>query len=95
MNLETGEIREFATEEELQEAIKTGKWIKVRCRPNPKCETCKGKGYKGIDSESGLYIPCDCISYSNYIMEQIGGLRNEENEGLEDIYKKLLKKRDF
>lgn len=43
MNTETGEIKEFEKEEDLQKAAKSGKWVALERRPNPGCKDCQGK----------------------------------------------------
>jgi len=35
MNVETAEIKEFESDDELQKAMKSGKWVELEKRPNP------------------------------------------------------------
>jgi len=38
MNVETGEIKEFESEDALQKAMASGKWVELEKRPNPGCK---------------------------------------------------------
>jgi len=61
MNVETGEIREFVNSDALQQAIRTGEWIKLDKMPDQRCKKCYGTGSLGKDVETHLYIPCRCV----------------------------------
>jgi len=36
--------------------------VRLRCHPDPKCKKCRGRGFIGKNSVTGLYIPCVCCA---------------------------------
>ncbi len=34
--------------------------LKLRCKPDPKCRKCRGKGTIGRNTETGRWIACIC-----------------------------------
>lgn len=61
MNVETGEIKEFKDETELEKAQRTGEWVRLERRPNPGCKHCHGQGHRGKDIVTDRYILCSCV----------------------------------
>lgn len=61
MNLETGEVILRPSQIQVQEAMKSGKFIELDNPPDPNCKKCYGRGHVGRSQESGLYIPCSCV----------------------------------
>jgi hypothetical protein len=57
MNQDTGEIKRFTIEELKKDALSPVQfrppWIEIN-EPNPKCETCKGKGTIEVDLTKDL-----------------------------------------
>jgi len=61
MNVETGEIKEFESEDALQKAMASGKWVELEKRPNPGCKHCHGRGHRGFNSIAKEYVICKCV----------------------------------
>lgn len=60
MNVETGEIKEFKDQEDLEMAIKSGKWEELQRKPKLNCRHCHGRGHIGYNTSLGKYVPCRC-----------------------------------
>ena len=58
MDTQTGEIREFESEDQYQQAMHTGTWIELAKMPDPNCKKCYGKGHRGRNTITNLYVPC-------------------------------------
>ena len=76
MNVDTGEIRRFASHDMLQEAILTGNWIPLGKAPKPSCKKCYGRGHVGRNVDTGKYVPCSCV-------KPLKVLAHEQNTGSE------------
>ena len=60
MNVETGEIKTFKTEDEFQVAMRTGNWIALGRKPKASCKKCYGRGHVG-QNDAGRFVPCSCV----------------------------------
>lgn len=36
--------------------------VKLRCKPDPKCPLCYGRGHVGKNLETGLHVVCRCCA---------------------------------
>lgn len=61
MDVKTGEIKEFKSDDELQKAMKTGHWVELERRPNPGCKRCHGRGHIGFNKPISEYVICKCV----------------------------------
>ena len=61
MNVETGEIKEFESEDKLQMAMASGKWVELDKRPNQGCNHCHGRGHIGFNTTTQEYVICRCV----------------------------------
>jgi hypothetical protein len=61
MNVNTGEFREFDTEDEIVKAVESGNWVRVKRHPKKGCKWCLGRGYEGTDIKTGRLVPCRCV----------------------------------
>ena len=61
MDVTTGKIKVFESDDELQKAMHTGNWVQLARLPNPNCKRCYGRGHVGRDVSTGLYVPCRCV----------------------------------
>jgi hypothetical protein len=60
MNTETGEIKEFESEEMMKKFFGDGQWIALEKLPEPNCKHCYGRGYSGYNTTERKYLPCRC-----------------------------------
>lgn len=60
MDTSTGEIKQFASQSELQKAIASGNWEALDKAPNPNCKRCHGRGHLGYNVTYKKYVPCKC-----------------------------------
>jgi hypothetical protein len=65
MNPDTGEIKQFSTKAELEDATQRFGFIPLRMLPKPNCNVCHGRGYSGYDVLNKKYIPCRCTFRRN------------------------------
>lgn len=61
--------------------------------PNQKCKLCKGEGFLGIEPETGIPNPCDCIYVNKDDMNR-GGVKmtREERRKIQRMNNNILKK---
>jgi len=58
LRLEQVEDRRHAFDKTM--ADKASDTIKLRCKPDPTCKHCHGRGHIGKNTETGLFIVCTC-----------------------------------
>ena len=56
MNINTGEIKENPTPQDLQ----SGNYVMLGGIPKTSCKKCYGRGYIG-KNDAGKYIICQCV----------------------------------
>jgi len=61
MNKESGELKSFGPDENLQEAAASGHWVGMSCKPKASCRKCYGRGHEGRNTETGRYVICSCV----------------------------------
>lgn len=73
MNPDTGEIREFASQEE---ATAAGFTVPLKCKPKPSCKKCYGRGWIGTN-DSGQHVACVCTQRASQqkIEEELAAIK--------------------
>ena len=61
MDVTTGEIKQFKSDDHLQAAMASGKWEELAKQPDRKCKRCYGRGHTGKDLTTNLYVVCPCV----------------------------------
>jgi len=59
VRLEQVEDRRHGFDQAMEEQ-KDPNIIRLRCKPDPSCKKCHGRGTIGKNTKTGLFIPCTC-----------------------------------